>query len=366
MIGISDGVKSVRENRMLAVRPKLNEILKGKVNTGGGYEKWFNDHLGGRTVLIKLHDVIRNMLSRIVRARRAVYFKEEGWTFRTPFVPKLDCKPTFLQSIVRNLVQLNQFCQQNKIRLYVLEVPKKEVIYKEFLRKRYGFDEKEFIKISRAQETICRETKKHNIPYIYLYEALRDAAKQDFVFFKCSHHWTDWGAFIGYCELMKEIRKDFLDMPLVSISDYRKSQNWLQRDNYMRCYIPMPYLYKDFNARDTDNRSNRTFYNYYDHKDGDTITVTVGKFTKDFTYPEGKHKIMLIGTSQNDMLLDILAYSAAQTKYIRLNMSQVKSADEFKILKLYKKDILAFKPDILILSIHTNDLPKLRDISSTK
>ena len=128
----------------------------------------------------------------------------------------------------------------------------------------------------------------------------------------------------------------------------------------------MPYLYKDFNARDTDNRSNRTFYNYYDHKDGDTITVTVGKFTKDFTYPEGKHKIMLIGTSQNDMLLDILAYSAAQTKYIRLNMSQVKTMDEFKILKLYKKDILAFKPDILILSIHTNDLPKLRDISSTK
>lgn len=36
MMNISDGVRSTRENRMLAVKPKLGEILKEDVNTGGG------------------------------------------------------------------------------------------------------------------------------------------------------------------------------------------------------------------------------------------------------------------------------------------------------------------------------------------
>ena len=390
MINISDEVKSARENRMLAEKPKIEGILKGDINTEG-YEKWFDDHFCGRDALIKLHDVVRNQVSYIIRThcsevsgqqhqppwsqlRRAhlhlqspqplnegIYFKENNWGFLTPLVPDLDRKPAFSQSIVRNLVQLNQFCQQHKIKLYVFEVPKKEVIYKEFLRKRYGFDEKEFIKISQIQETIRSEVKKHHIPYIYLYEPLRDATKQDFVFFKCSHHWTDWGAFIGYCELMKEIRKDFPDMPLVSIRDYRKSQNWLYRDDYLENYRLPWILYQTFNAKDMNDR---TPYNYYDHKNGAKMTVKVERFMKDFAYPEGKHTLMLIGTSQNEDLLHFLPYSAAQTKYIRLNKGQVKYADEFKIIKLYKKDILAFKPEILVLSFHTDNLSAIVNLCS--
>ena len=75
---------------------------------------------------------------------------------------------------------------------------------------------------------------------------------------------------------------------------------------------------------------------------------------------------MLIGTSQNEILCHFLPYSVAEMKYVRLNGGQVKTVDEFKILKYYKKDILTFKPDILILSIHTDDLPRLRDICANK
>ena len=317
---------------------------------------------------MKLHDVLRNELSFIIRMNRAIYFKENGWEFLTPFVSNLDCRPTTLQSIVQNLIQLNRFCQQNQIKLYVLEVPKKESVYKEFLSNKYGFNEKQFVKVARAQETIRRGVQKHHIPYVYPYEALRNAVKQDFVFFKCSHHWTDWGAFVGYCELMKEVRKDFPDMPVVSLKDYRKSQNWLQRDDYMRNYGRPVHLSQFFNSESGESNSYpvRVLYSYYDHKNGDKLEVRVGKFTKDFAYPDGKHKIMLFGTSQNEDFLQFLPYSGAHTKYIRLNMSQTKKADEFKILKLYMKDILTFKPNILILSIHTDDLPRLLDLCSTK
>lgn len=367
MMNLSDGVKSARENRMLAVKPELKEIFKKGFDYGKRYQNYFNDHFWGRLALIKLQDIIRNKLSYVIRVPRAVYFKESGWDFFVPFVSTMDCRPTTLQAIVRNLIQLDLFCRQNQIKLYVFEVPKKEIIYKKFLSDKYGFDEKEFVKVSQAQEAIRSEAWKHHIPYVYPYEALRDVAQQDLVFFKNSHHWTDWGAFVGYCELMKEVCKDFPDMPVVSLKDYRKSKNYLQRDEYQRHYYSFPrHFAQFFNDETLDISLPRTFYTYYDHKNGDKMSIKVGKFTKDFAYPEGKHKIMLIGTSQNENFLQFLPYSAARTKYIRLNFGQVKTEDEFKILKLYKKDILAFKPDILILSIGAGHISRCRDICSTE
>lgn len=306
------------------------------------------------------------MLSLVIRTEKAIYFKENGWDFLTPLVSNLNCSSTTLHAIVQNLLQLDLFCRQHNIKLYVLEVPKKENVYKEIIEDKYGFNEKQFVKVSRAQDFIRSETRRHHIPYVYPYKALRDASKQDFVFFKCCHHWTDWGAFVGYRELMKEVCKDFSDIPVVSLKDYRKSQNCLQREEYKRDYAPPWHFWRFFNDEHLDDHSYRTFYNYYDHKNGDRMAIKVGKFTKDFAYPSGKRRVMLIGTSQNENFLQFLPYSAAQTKYLRLNMGQVKEGDEFKILKLYMKDILTFNPDILVLSIHTDNLPRLCKICTTQ
>ena len=248
----------------------------------------------------------------------------------------------------------------------MIEVPRKESVYKEILTDKYGLDKKKFMKVSQVQETMTSEVRRHHIPYIYPYEALRNAAKHDFVFFKCSHHWTDWGAFVGYRELMKEVCRDFPDIPTVSLNDYRWSKNWLLRDEYNGDYCMPPHFSRFFNDEHLYDLSEGTFYNYYDHKDGNKMVVEVGRHTKGFTFPDGIHKIMLIGTSQNENLLHFLPYSAAQLKYIRLNLGGVKEVEQFKILKLYKKDILAFKPDILVLSITTDNLPQLRDLCSTK
>lgn len=362
MISISDGVKSVRGNRMLTVKPALKDILREKSDYGRQYENWFNDHFCGHTALMRLHDVIRNELSHVICARNAIYFKEDDWFFLKPLVSKMNDNPAFIRSIVQNLLQLNQFCRQNKIRFYILEVPRKESIYKELLSRRYGFDERAFVKTSQVQEMIRNEVRKHHIPYIYPYEALQNAAKKDFVFFKRTWHWTDWGAFVGYRELMKEIGRDFSDMPVVSLDDYSRSQNRLIRDDWSRNYYPA-YLYRFCNLQKSPLTS---CFNYYDHKESGKTTLKVGKFTKDFVWSEGRHKVVLIGNSQNENLLQFLPYSAAQTKYIRLNTGWIKAAGEFKILKLHKKDILAFKPEILILSISTDVLPRLRDICASK
>ena len=362
MLAISDAVRSVRGNRMLAVKPALKDIFREKSDYGRRYENWFNDHFCGHAALQKLHDVIRNELSHVICALNAIYFKKDDWFFLKPLVSKMNDNPAFIRPIVQNLLQLNQFCRQNKIRFYILEVPRKESIYKDLLSRRYGFDERAFVKTSQVQEMIRDEVRGHRIPYVYPYEALRDAAKDDFVFFKRTWHWTDWGAFVGYRELMKEIVRDYPDIPVASLDDYGQFQNRLIRDDWSRNYYP-GYLYRFCNL---EKAPHGAFITYYDHKNADKMSVRVGKFTKDFAYPEGKYKILLVGTSQSENFLQFLPYSAAQTKYIRLNTGWIKASDEFKILKLHKKEILAFKPDILILSINTDNLSRLRDICASK
>ena len=248
-----------------------------------------------------------------------------------------------------------------------MEVPKKEIVYKELLKKNYGFDEGKFIKDSRTRETIRNQVREHHIPYVYPYKALCAAMKSDFAFFKWTHHWTDWGAFVGYCELMKEIRKDFPDMPAVSLNEFQRSRNWLIRDTYTENFSftgAWRQLYQFFNYGDADAPPNRVLYNYYDHNNRAKMEFKVGKFIKDFSYPEGKHKVMVIGSSHNENLNHFLPYSAAQLKYIRVVENPVKATDQFKVIKLFKKDILNFKPDIIVLSIGHGNLSRLRDLCS--
>lgn len=360
MVGVSAAVRSIREVRALAVKPELKDIFKEKSDYARLYENWFNDHFYGRVSLIKLHNVCRNKLSYIVRTEKAIYVKRNGWMFGSLF---WSFNPSLSRSIVHDLTKLNQFCRQNQIKLYVFEVPRKESVYKEIIKDEYGFDKQEFIRLSQTKESIRNEARKHHVSWIYPYKALCDATRKGLVFFKESSHWTDWGAFVGYRELMKEVSKDFPDMPIVSLEDYQKTSNRLIRDEWGRNYF-LWFPQRFFNL-DIDQQ-NLTSYDYYDHKNGDKMTIHLGQFTKDFTYSEGKRKVMLIGTSQNENFLQFLPYSTAQTKYLRLNRGQARTADEFKILKLYKKDILAFKPDILILSISTYNLPRLRNICLTK
>lgn len=49
-----------------------------------------------------------------------------------------------------------------------------------------------------------------NFEIIYPLDELKEADKSDYVYFKTDHHWTDWGAYIGYQALLKQLKKTFL------------------------------------------------------------------------------------------------------------------------------------------------------------
>lgn len=60
-------------------------------------------------------------------------------------------------------------------------------------------------------------------------------------------------------------------------------------------------------------------------------------------------------------LLQFLPYSAKEVKYLRLNNSQLPNKELYKFMKYYKKELLEFKPDIVIFSVSSDILPRITD-----
>ena len=186
-----------------------------------------------------------------------------------------------------------------------------------------------------------------------------NAKQKDYVFFKQAHHWTDWGAYLGYQSLMDRIKTDFPDINVVFLDEYKQFTSTRIRDDWNRLFSIGDTIVL-LNLKAYANEILSTEYKYYD-KTNQTVTEKREKYIKEFFNENGKYKIFLTGNSHNENLLQFLSYSAKELKYLRLNMEQVPSKEEYKFMKYYKHELLEFNPDIVVFSVSVGLLPKITD-----
>ena len=351
MSNISTAERSEQENRVLSKKPVLFQ------DTGGGYnlrygkdaERWFNDRFFGRDLALKLDRLIKYNIDRVYKKGNALYIPDNNWMFR--FEKQIALNEKHINEIAQELNLFNQFCKQNRIKLYVLLVPFKNAIYHEILEEGFAYhveDNQDFVQYDNQVNQLRQKT---GIPIIYPYNELREARNEDYVFFKQAHHWTEWGAYLGYRALMKEILQDFPDIQTVSLDDYKKFSSRKIRDDWERDFnTGHTTRLLGFSPNYAEKHLLKEEYTYYDHKSGDAIIVKKDN-PKMFKQDGGKYRILLTGNSQNENLLQFLPYSAHELKFIRLNIANKASQEQPKLLKYYKKDIIDYKPDILVYCI---------------
>lgn len=354
MRNISTAERSEQENRVLSKKPVLFQ------NTGGGYnlrygkeaERWFNDRFFGRALALKLDRLIKYNIDRVYKKGNALYIPDNNWMFR--FEKQIALNEKHINEIAQELNLFNQFCKQNRIKLYVLLVPFKNAIYHEILEREFAYhveDNQDYVQYDNQVNQLRQKT---GIPIIYPYNELRKAREEDYVFFKQSHHWTEWGAYQGYLALMKEITRDFPDIQTVSLSDYMKFTSHKIRDDWWRDFnTGHTTRILGFDPQFAENHLLLDDYNYYDNQSSNDLTMNKTDPNVKFfvSKKRDKFKILLIGNSQNENLLQFLPYSARELKYIRFNLAKLSSQEQPKIFKYYKKDIIDYKPDILVYCI---------------
>lgn len=356
------------ENRKLS---KWHSLIKkdGEINFNFGkdYENWFNDRFALRKELVDLNYIYKVILNKKTETEKMYFYKDTNVVFSKGHIPKEEIfSKNDIKETASNLDKLNEFCKKNHIKLYTLIVP-----YNQYIYQQYAKDYANPKGLEALNNNIKELQKLSNSNIIYVYDDLKKASTKDFVAYKTDHHWSEYGAFIGYQRIMKEIQKDFPDIEIVNESDYKitTSKKVLNSFFYRNMFagqtieLSAPFL-KMFQNTILDTK-----YKYYTYKNKTLLETKIINIPKqylgrDYFYPKGsKYKLLQMGTSMNENLLTFTPYTFEHTKYIRLNeIRNMKAEEHFKIMKYYKQEILDFKPDILIFCIVPGNFKEVNNI----
>jgi len=330
--------------------------MGGGNNYGANFEKWFNDRFFGRE---ELHFINSKLVSinSVLENKIFFYDKKSNWIFhKGNFGAKITEENK--RKILQELENMNSFLMANNIKFYLFIVPNKTDVY---LDKHPLFHQAHsklyFDYIDYFQNNATFDV-------IYPVNELKIASEKNFTYFKRSHHWTEYGAFIGYNSIISTLKKSFSNIDHIKEDNYKIFYDFRVRDDWERNFKDndsIPLLGIKINEKEKINEK----YKYYDSKQNIELKIEADAFNK-IKYYKNKYssndlKVILTGTSNNENLLQFLPYSFSELKYFRFNsMKGIKpGADEYKFIKRYKDEVLKFKPDILVLSIVADNIPNL-------
>lgn len=323
-------------------------IIGGGCNLkyGKNFDAWFSDRFWGRDELVKVYYKIKKINKYIITAKASKL--KNDWYFNDNELSTLTISEKQKVQYKKNIQYLLQFCKENNIKCYMEIVPAKIYYAKDGLinnkLKEYNDTLPQFIKY--IKETL-------NFEIIYPLDELKEADKSDYVYFKTDHHWTDWGAYIGYQALLKQLKKDFPDIYEAKEGDFDISYSKKVRAEADRKYWQG---YTCNLLHQNQDCSLNIDYKYYDGKNKHINAISYGEFHNS----DGKYKALLIGNSFTENFKPFLVYSFKDIKRFRCNTA---SYDDLK-LSCWKKEILEFKPDVLILlfqEIYTDKLRTIKD-----
>lgn len=348
---ISGAEKSEQENRMLAAKPEFFRNRKFNAAYGTQFEQWFNDRFFGRNELLKLNSNFTRF-NRFATYGGAQLVKDE-WLLGIWEQQPNTYSENELENILKGVTAYNDFCRQNHISCYIEIAPRKL----DFMR------DKIFRKVPAAEKdralVLTEYLKSKGITNIaYPSEQMHKADSKDFVYFKTDHHWTEWGAYTGYQELMKRIKQDYPLLQPVTESDYTTFYSSKVRAEIDRNF------WEGYTCRlmrlDMTECPLNTQYKNYTHKDEANLKISRTGMDKDFTYAPAKNRqsAVVIGNSFSENFSSFLAYTFAKVKKIRCNTAEEDSLR----LSRWKKKITEIKPAIMMIVIQSEYSQKLQDL----
>ena len=301
---IDKSAVSLSENRALAPLPRIF-TPEGRINTDFGqqFEKYFNDRFLGRGKLLKYYQKLKSSING--RGRRyavsdAVVEGEDGWFFY-----RLENSLRNFQNLdvltekemKRSLALLKRqqaWCREKNIKFYYFIAPDKNKVYGE----KMGFVPRIFPDSrSRAARWVEYIRKNSDIKVIYPLEELKKQKHKGLLYYKNDTHWNWYGGYLGYIELMKEIKKDFPELRQF------KAQKFTEEKGRMGdLYFLAPYMVKR-------------------EKEAYKKPVIAPEFSMDVTQrrvyqhknPYGKFNLCILRDSFCNSMLAYLFYSFAET-----------------------------------------------------
>lgn len=351
---INDDIYDKFENRKLSEYKPF--FTKNEINYSFGqdFNSWYSDRFLGRQPLINLYNKLRFFLTYYIYEQNGYYFnKKTKWAFSTNWFLKKN--NTDFSVYEKNIRKLYNFCNENGIKLYIVIAPVKSEVYPNVVYpfKKIKYEGDEF-------EKYINSSFGNNIVSFALPEIQKDAIN-DYAFTKGDPHWSEYGAYSAYKVLMNNIKQDFPDIHILNNSDFVISKNKLARTDYPSTLFHKGHEYKVMNI---SIKSNAPSYLSYESKFADKLNIINqnNSSASDSYFPYGNpQKAYIIGTSFCENIHLFLKYTFKEVKKRRINNSV--ELPKFKMSR-WEKEILEFKPDILIIVLQSISIDNFKDLYS--
>lgn len=189
--------------------PELN--LKEPIAFIRGFKNYYNDNFGLKTTSVKNYiDFKINFLEENPIPNRVVHGKN-GWYFlgnefsnvhnntfgNEPFLKNE------LKLITQNLNSIINYLSSHGIKFYLVVPPDKNRIYQEEMPYKLN---QNITKLEELKEHLKKEL---DFEIIDLTSTILSNKPNDLLYYKTDSHWNDYGAFLGYTEVINVISKDF-------------------------------------------------------------------------------------------------------------------------------------------------------------
>ena len=328
---ISREEKSVQENRRLAAYVPLFSDQGLNNRFGQDFEAWFNDRFNYREAVISFYSGLEMLLNSRINNKVAFFNKKTHWLFNNEQLKIRKLSRQTEDRVLRELSAAGRFFRGQGIKTYMLMVPGKIDIYAKAAEPYYK------VRGIQNEGTIKRMMSELPFPVVYPLAELQEGAKENFVFFKTEHHWTEWGAYLGYRKLMQTIAKDFPAAGAVGEDAYDIFYKRRVRGDWDREDFTLGQTFVQMNVKYPEDKLLDVEYKYYNPKKVLAEDVNDTEMTKHYHNPDGNGlRVMLIGTSMSENLLQFLPQNFSELKYFRTNNSPiVPVAEEKKIMKRY-------------------------------
>lgn len=337
----SDKTVSVQENRNLAKCPRLLFEAHGlNYQYGREFEKCFEDHFFARDFIFSSLSKLK-FLFHIPFENSVAYMGREQWMFPKIIIYKKYSEELLLQ-YAKKLLKLQTYTKEHNMKLVVAFAPGKEKIDPEYNTKKIDFSLDPVLQLMRLPEL-------QGLDMVYLHHKISAHKNENLTFFKQDNHWTQFGAYWAYAELVEYLQATYPSLTVAPLKDFDSYTD--KRVNYE--FIDYFFQGGLASLLGLGKEVQTTPYTYYQNKHQNELRVEVDKihWKKEFYNPSAPNvSIFVLGGSMGEQIMHFIPYSFRRSMRMRSNYGPYFTANQMQMSR-FEKDIETFKPDILLVLV---------------
>lgn len=201
------------ENRCLAKKPNLDSISYHSKKYFNDYTSWFNDHFAFKQMFVFINSFLRIHLFHSSPMPSSMYIGKEFQFFTANPLLKDDIlgnrrlSNEEIRAIYANSLYKQNYLAKQHIAYYLTVPPSKQTVYEDLLPDYLSLQLKGKKMVEQFKEELAFNKSDFYIDLIDLLKQRHLRHPKEHVFYQYDLHWSDWGAFLAYRELINTIQK---------------------------------------------------------------------------------------------------------------------------------------------------------------